>query len=108
MYIKTLDARCSPLQQRDFHSLLETFSSFVTDMLSAHIPCVPQGYLSSSMESKPLLPCSEDVEKDRTAGKHHCKAVIPVAPNPACFTQVNRFVHCGSPVAGLSAQSFAR
>lgn len=56
MYIKTLDARCSALQQRDFHSLLESFSSFVIDMLSAHIPCVPQGCLSSSMECNPLLP----------------------------------------------------
>lgn len=56
MYIKTLAARCSALQQRDFHSLLETFSSFVTDMLSAHIACVPWGYLSSSMECNPLLP----------------------------------------------------
>lgn len=51
---------------------------------------------------KPLLPCGEDVEKDRMAGKHHCIAVIPVTPNPACLTQVNRFVHRGCPVAGLS------
>lgn len=62
-YIKTLDARCSALQQRDSHNLLESFPSFVTDMLSAHILCVPQGYLSSSMECNPLLPWGENMEK---------------------------------------------
>lgn len=54
------------------------------------------------MECNPLLLCGEDVEKDRMSGKHHCIAVIPVTPNPACFTQANRFVHCGCPAAGLS------
>lgn len=29
-------------------------------------------------------------------------AVIPVTPNPACFTQVHSFVHCGCPLAGLN------
>lgn len=36
------------------------------------------------------------------AGKHHCLAVIPVPPNPSCFTQVNSFVPHGCPLAGLS------
>lgn len=38
---------------------------------------------------------------DRMAGKHHCTAVIPVTPIPACFTPVSSFVH-SCPVAGLS------
>lgn len=42
------------------------------------------------------------MENDRVAGKHHCIAVIPVAPDPACFTQVNSFAHCGCTMAGLS------
>lgn len=47
---------CSPAEGRPQCMLLEMFSSFVTDMLTAHVSCMQQGFLSPSIECNPLLP----------------------------------------------------
>lgn len=59
---------CSPAEGLPQCTLLEMFSSFVTDMLSAHVSCMRQGFLSSSIECNPLLPRGEDVENDKMQG----------------------------------------
>lgn len=59
---------CSPAEGLSWWRLLETFSSFVTDMLSTLVSCMWQGFLSPSIECNPLLPWGEDVENDRMQG----------------------------------------
>lgn len=59
---------CSPAEGLPQCRLLETFSSFVTDVLSALVSCMRQAFLSPSIECNPLLPWGEDVENDRREG----------------------------------------
>lgn len=59
---------CSPAEGLPQCRLLETFSSVVTDMLSTHVSCMWQGFLSPPIERNPLLPWDEDAENDRMQG----------------------------------------